>query len=216
MITKLEYLNQTEHASKSLFSAIGEYKDLIRLSVPPGTTFRHNGEEGGFEKQFEAWRNQSHVKEQHEVADYAREEFRGQLFSMHVISGSILQIACKAIELFSKHETSQDQYSELFTDCSKGQIKNASKFCIGREIQGIPIGLIIFAGRNQYNHIEAGSSLNQLNKNIFNRIADKDDYINPSFDLDNEGITSYSSNIRSHIGWSNYENYYDDMFLLMK
>tara|TARA_B100000446_G_C10364817_1_gene274465 strand:+ start:95 stop:514 length:420 start_codon:yes stop_codon:yes gene_type:complete len=134
---------------------------------------------------------------------------------MHVVSGSILHIACKAIELFSNPSELEEKYLYLLSDCGNSLIKQTGKFGMGREIRGVPLGLVILAGRNQYNHIEAGAKLNPLNKNVFEALGKGHDYgqdiLDPAFDLDNAGLVSYSSNIRGVLGWNSYESYRADM-----
>jgi len=49
----------------------------------------------------------------------------------------------------------------------EGEILN---FCCGRSVRGVPVGLIIYATRNQYNHQDA-NSLNKLNTTIFDTLA---------------------------------------------
>jgi len=213
MITKENYFSETEHAVRSFFDCIAHYSELIKMGVSPCTTFRHDTEE--FETQYEEWINQPEIREAHEIAELARKEYRAQFFSMHVVAGSILHIACKAIELFSTSSELNSKYSHLLSGCKPGLAKQAAKFSLGREVRGVPLGLVILAGRNQYNHIEAGADLNPLNKNIFKALVTGRNYgqdlFDPAFELDNEGLVSYSSNIRGVIGWNSYESYRSDM-----
>ena len=214
MITKEKYISETEHAVKSFFDTIEHYKYLIKLSIPPCTSFQYPTEED-FQKQYKQWRDRPDTVEAFEIAELAREEYRAQLFSMHVVSGSILHIACKAIELFPPSSSLKSEYEFLVDGCGKGLRKKAQRYCVGREVRGVPLGLIILAGRNQYNHIEAGPDLDPLNINIFNALAKGHDYgqdiLDPAFELDSNGLVSYSSNIRAVIGWDNYQSYISDI-----
>jgi hypothetical protein len=219
MITKDKYISETEYAVRHLFSCIEHYADLIRLGASPCTTFRHGSEEE-FQSQFKEWMDLPEIRDAHEIAEMAREEYRAQFFSMHVISGSILHIAFKAIDLFATPSELDLKYSSLIDGCKKGLTKKAGKFGLGREIRGIPLGLIILAGRNQYNHIEDGPELDLLNKNIFEALAKGHDYgqdiLDPAFELDNNGLVSYSSNIRGVLGWDSYESYISDINELLQ
>lgn len=214
MITKDKYISETEHAVRNFFDCIGHYTELIKMGVSPCTTFRYGTEEE-FQSEYKEWMSRPEIRDAHEIAEMAREEYRAQFFSMHAVSGSILHIACKAVELFSTSTELDSKYSHLLSGCTTNLKKKASKFCLGRDIRGIPLGLVILAGRNQYNHIEAGSDLDPLNKNVFEALATTHDYgqdiLNPAFDLDNEGLVSYSSNIRGVIGWNSYESYISDI-----
>jgi len=127
MITKEKYIPETEHAVKSFFNCIDYYKHLIKLSIPPCTSFQFQTEED-FQAQYNEWRNRPEVSEAFNIAKAARDQYRAQLFSMHVVSGSILHIACKAIELFSNSTNLDSKYSFLLKGCSKNLKSKASEY----------------------------------------------------------------------------------------
>lgn len=69
--------------------------------------------------------------------------------------------------------------------CSELGVKDASAgatFCIGRDIKGIPEGLLIYAGRIQYNHWEEGEPSNPVALQVFNELVHAY-YNNQSFDM---------------------------------
>ena len=214
MIIKEDYFAQTEYAVRKLFDSIIHYGKLIEAGIPPCPNFESNTKEE-FEIKFKKWMDNPDIRKAFKKARLAREEYQAMFFSMEVTSGSILQIAFKAIELFSIPSELHSRYKFLVSDCKPPSIKQAGKFSRGREIRGVPLGLVILAGRNQYNHIEAGSNLNQLNKNILKALATGHNYgpniLDPAFNLDNEQVVSYAANIRSLIGWNSYESYRSDM-----
>lgn len=87
-------------------------------------------------------------------------------FARETIAGSILQVAYHAIDRYvvvpAKPET-VIEFEQKINDSAKNPPSGKStrlkkpftfpdKFCTGRQIGGMPIGLIIFAGRNQYSH----------------------------------------------------------------
>lgn len=214
----LDYLNQTEHAVKGMFNSIAHYNDLIKLGVYPMTVISHSGKDGEFEAKYEEWRSRPDIEERFEFADYAKQEYNASKFSKQVVCGSILQIACKAIEVFSKNSHLSESHEFLFDGIKVEKRGKLARFAIGREVKRVPIGLIIYAGRNQYNHYEL--DLNQkLNVNVFNTLAvehDYGDFKDPAFDLAEEGIQSYASNILSVLGWDSYTNYLRDMKSLLE
>lgn len=220
MITFEQYISQTEHAVKGMFESINHYSELIKMSFPPVKAIRHNGKEGEFEKKYREWRSKLEIQQEFEVAEYAREEYHASLFSMYVISGSILQIACKGIELYSDNTECNTTFEYLYEGCKPKTKSKLVKFAIGRGVRNVPIGLIIYAGRNQYNHLEEQNGLkNILNTNIFKALAtnhEYGDFLDPPFDLENESIISYSSNMRSLLGWNSYEMYVSDMKSLIE
>ncbi len=223
MISSEQYIDQTEHAVKSMFESIDYYRGLIGMSIPPVAVFRHNGKEGEFEKKYEEWRSRPEVRQEFEVAKYAREEYQASLFSMHVISGSILQIAFKGIELHAINSKFDDFLLYLCHGCNGEKSKSNAiniikKFAFGRVVRGVPLGLVIYAGRNQYNHFDDKSGLRIISRNIFKALAtnhDYGDFNDPAFDLERESITSYSSNICSILGWNSYQKYAVDIRSLL-
>jgi hypothetical protein len=61
-----------------------------------------------------------------------------------------------------------------------------TRFCIGRRVGNVPIGLIVYAGHNQYNHVN-DIRLRETAASVFDRISRGhgfDDVIcGPAFDL---------------------------------
>jgi hypothetical protein len=91
-----------------------------------------------------------------------------------------------------------------------------AKFCVGRLHRDIPIGLIVYAGRNQANHID--ERLREPNITIFEKLclvesfSDKGSwYRDPAFDLENDRIVNYACNITAILEWRNNESYFEDM-----
>lgn len=135
---------------------------------------------------------------------------------MNVIAGSILQIACKAIEQYSKNQSLSNNRLHLF-----GGKPPKPKYAVGREIRDIPLGLLILAARNQYNHIEDGSIMREPTKSIFEALCTYEDprwkewdidgpedeapFRDPSFDLNNPKVVCYSFPILKLIGWKSRE-----------
>jgi hypothetical protein len=132
---------------------------------------------------------------------------------MGVICGSILQIAFMAILQFSSNKKVPKKLQEAINVESK-----ATKFCIGESIRGVPKGLIIYAGRNQYNHIDE-ATFNKYTTYVFDRLAVFDpqkNIIDPAFQLSHPKIANYASNIVAILGWKEYESYINDMFDILK
>ncbi len=131
---------------------------------------------------------------------------------MGTICGSILQIAFMAILHFS---TNTEVPEKL-----KREIKGSkpAKFCIGSEVRGVPKGLIIYAGRNQYNHMD-DKTFSQSTTYVFDKLSNVDStkkIKDPAFDLTQPKIVNYASNVIALLGWNDYANYITDMFDLLK
>ena len=219
MIGAEEYLAQTKHAVSAIFEIVQHYSDIAKLSFSPVHSVRHSGAPGEATKKYQEWRSQSSVQQEFEVAKYARDEYFANQFSIHVASGSILQIACKAIDLYAKGGVHSEQCEGLFHNCTDITKERGRAYCIGKLVRNVPIGLIIYAGRNQYNHMEEGANLNRLNRNIFSALARNHNYgdlDDPAFDLENIALDSYSSNVRAVLDWDSYDTYENDMKDLLK
>jgi hypothetical protein len=185
----------------------------IRLKMQPdfslnwGITLNTSEEASG--EAFRKWhkKNRPAIKRALE----RQRKYFGYQFSIGTLCASILQIAYMGINLFSKNNAIPPEFLSKI----KAETK-VVKFCIGRRVREVPIGLIIYAGRNQYNHMD-DPSLHEPNEFIFSILATKygikgaEKVRDPAFDLENEAISIYSSNIIHILGWDNYKAYISDM-----
>jgi hypothetical protein len=91
----------------------------------------------------------------------------------------------------------------------------AIKFCIGRTVHDIPIGLLIYAGRIQYNHWEDRKGLDKVPKNVFRHLLNANInnlILKMVYDLelpDKSPISHYI--VRIELKWRDYHNYLEDM-----
>ena len=213
------YLEQTESAVRKLFEGLSEYHKLVLRSVSP----MYLGKEGDTENKTPAYQEWSE-KNQNEIqiSRKAMQDSFAERFAYATLAGSLLQIAAMGIQLFSQNESIPEDLPEdikrhIKTSAKKSPVK---KFCIGRKICDIPIGLIIYAGRNQYNHIDA-KKLNEVNTKIFDLISKRvnEDYSDPCFDLINPEIKTevinFAGNIIGLLEWDHYEQYHADMLQML-
>lgn len=200
-----EYLKKTESAVVKLFEGIDSY-----LKIPKVIIYMGDAENK------DTWENKNSVSIQSSLK--SQKEFFAESFALATMCGSLLQISAMGIQLFSKNINISKKLPEnvLKPLTLMKPKKQPVKFCTGRLVSQLPIGLIIYAGRNQYNHMDE-DELFGLNKAIFNQIAEKYDddskefFKDPAFDLENRLLINFSSNITSLLGWKNYESYYSDM-----
>lgn len=106
-----------------------------------------------------------------------RQNYTSVDIAREVISGSILQIAYAAINDYSNPSKKSDgaiyfesEINRLIGEYSNARTKKLNlpnKFCVGRELGDLPIGMVIYAARNQYNHASA-TRLNFENEVVFN------------------------------------------------
>lgn len=199
-----DYLQRTESASRHLFNAVNNYIDTLKAGIGP---IFISGLPYGPEQdaQYAAWRsvNEDALNE----AKAARRAFRAEAFALDTICGAILQIAEKGLEIYSDNS--------LVPDAWKATIPPyLAKFCVGREVRSTPLGLIVYAARNQHTHFNE-SKLRNVSARVFDNLAAAHGYNSAArdqaFDLETPNLTSYASNVTALIDWRSFEKYEDDM-----
>lgn len=131
-------------------------------------------------------------------------------FSESIFAGGILQIAFMAIQLYSSNKSIPNSCVTLV----QSKHKTAIPFCIGQEHHGIPIGLIVYAGRNQYNHWDDDES-HEVTDKVFSALSDAffdNAWSDMAFDLSNPTINIYANEILlTAMKWSSYDTYLHEL-----
>lgn len=201
MNTAAEYLEKTESATRHLFTAIEEYlgklrEGVVSVQLPIGS---------GQRPKYQEWCQFN--LENLEYAQNARRDFRAESFALSTICGAVLQIAAKGLEIYSTNTSIRSAPPELVN-------RNLAKYCVGRRVQDIPLGLIIYAGRNQHTHFNE-ENLNKLNAYVFqvlaNNLNSNEKTKHPAFDLTADEKTSRANHTTALINWRSFEQYQDDM-----
>ena len=205
-MTAQQYLEQTERAAKQLFEVLQYYQQILKDAArgPRFISSTLDDDERG--KEFQRWHKQNKSKIQ--AAFKKQRKYFGQTISEGAICGSIIQIAFMGIRLLSKQKVLPDICKNILLKSNDPRVA----FCIGREIKGVPAGLIIYAARNQYNHMDEKN--NDVTRAVFDKIATYGtggEYKDPAFDLENVVLENYSSNIVSLLDWKNHNTYLEDM-----
>ena len=202
-----EYIRETEHAVRQLFDGIAHYQHILKEMLNPvfmsNTSF---DDKESWEKEFSRWLEEN--KEELEKSRKKSREYFGLSFSNATLCGSILQIATMAVELFSKNEEIPKRCRSFLNSGQK-----AVKYCIGRKVRGLPLGIIIYAARNQYNHWDDPKP-HKITKAVFDALALNHNYghvKDPAFDLSNPTLNIYSHNILGLLEWKSYEAYEEDI-----
>lgn len=210
METIRDYIAKTESATKKLFEGIDGYVSVLK-KVPTPVFVRDFVSKEQAQRETEEWarNNEKWFKAQAE----AQKEYMDELFAQGTLCGGILQIAAMGIRKYSANTVIPVKVQGI------PKIKNAEKFCIGRKVRELPMGLIIYAGRNQYNHLDE-ENYREPTKAIFSQLAQMkypniEPLLDPAFDLDNPGIITYSSNITAVLEWRSYEKYEADMLAML-
>lgn len=130
-------------------------------------------------------------------------------FSEATLCGSIIQVASMGIYHFSTNKVIPDSCKDIVKSTSNKIIK----YCIGKEIFDIPAGLIIYAGRNQYNHWDEVP--HETTKKVFHKLVEahyENMMLDLAFDLSNPSITIYANEILINVlKWRTYEVYLKEM-----
>ena len=130
-------------------------------------------------------------------------------FALDTLCGAILQVAAKAVECFSANTIVP---SHLRAVVGSG----SAKYCVGRLVRSIPLGLVVYAARNQHTHFNEGA-LREPNATVFELLSTSHEYSNSlpfrdaAFDLRNPSIVSFAANVTALLGWRDYETYLADI-----
>lgn len=213
METLEEYIKRTESAVRKLFEGIDEYTSILRRHKLPGFSSEY-GDDAAFQSKYEAWlvENESAIQKRLE----AEREYLSETFAQGTLCGALLQVAAKAIECYSENEAIPEGWGEFIRPNNK-----SVRFCIGRNIRGVPLGLVIYAARNQHTHFE-DSELREPNCEVFRRLAEnhglksEEPFVDPAFDLANKILVSYASNCTALMEWRNYSSYEADIRALLQ
>ncbi len=206
MDTHLHYLEKTRSGVGYLFDAIEGYRDI--LAVAKGAAFEGVfSSETEFRKARELWRKENAEEIRNSLT--AQRQYIAEMFSISIISGSIIAIAEKCLELYSNNET-------LGKGLRFPLHPKKAKYCVGREINGIPLGLVLHAARNQHFHYESEknhSPVPEVFEALSRRtaISTNDTYQDPAFLIDNDTRGVMAANVLVLIGWRNAKDYFDEM-----
>jgi len=204
-----QYLDKTRSAAALLFKGIDSYLALLREN---STTFATSyTSEEDFQKQYNAWCtvNQSKIQ----AALEAQKKYLGESFAQATLCGAVLQLAAKAIECYSKNTKIPQDLTPFIKPGTK-----PVPFCTGRLVRGVPLGLVVYASRNQHTHFE-DHDRREPNVEVFRRLAVNHGYgkhlsepfIDPAFHLGTESINSFANNVTALIEWRSLEAYESDM-----
>ena len=204
MKTPEGFLRLTEPAIRHFYSAIEEYESII-AGIPP--ILDYQDEYGEIQM--------SRAVALEMTSKY--EEYFFYNFSKAVLCGSILQIAFMGMKLFSENNRIPPNCRKLgiSKDVEITPNNPVVKYCIGREVLGFPIGLIIYAARNQYNHWENGWELHTITRGVFEEIngAYRDNqFFDMAYDLGYPEPEPKSHHIvLNEFRWKQYSDYFKDM-----
>ncbi len=191
-----KFFKETEPAVKHMFAALEHYNDL---NPPRKEYFKKNG----------------CVQARKEVIKFLGRSINAMGLDMAKASlcGAIIEIAYSLIKQYSKNGT-------IPISCGKLDIPidtEKAKFYVGREVHNIPLGLLIFAAREQYSAWEQGSPSNPIAKGVFEHlrtVRKRDIWQDLLYELDwpvKRPASHYI--IQKELKWLTYDDYLADMTL---
>ncbi len=191
------YFADTEPAVRHMFAALSEYD---ALTVPPSLA---------------AYANEDGVirMNRDEAAGYMSDlsDSLALDFAKATLCGSVIQVANMAIEQYSHNET-VDSASAGLSVSAKSRVR---KFCVGRQVHGIPLGLLIYAARIQYNHRDEGVPKNPVPKAVFEALYQhyaSDLTFDMAYALEWPSSRPVAHHILRHeLRWMSYDDYITDM-----
>jgi len=197
-----EYLRDTEHAVRHLYAGLDscwsyyrealEHWDITKIGQP-------------MTPERKAALNR--------YLDLAGKDFDLK-FSEATFAGAVLQVAYMGIRLFSRQDSIPASGERLVRSNKGTIIKAAIPFCIGQERHGIPVGLIIYAARHQYNHWD-DEEPHDVTRNVFRALSTafyNSMWSDLAFELSNSTINVYASEILLvALGWTTYDRYLAEM-----
>lgn len=210
-----EYLKRTESAVIKIIEGIDSYLKVIQDSPSP-IYIGNSGDTLNQKLPYTNWEDENTSEIQ--LSLNAQKSFCAESFALATLCGSLLQISAMGIQWFSSNTEIPEDLPTVLYPLIRPTSKSV-KFCIGRRVRKLPIGLIIYAGRNNFNHMD-DDQLRDPSKTIFNLLSqnyneqDKSS-TDTAFDLENRRLINFSSNITTLLEWRNYESYYLDMMSLM-
>lgn len=206
MVSATEYLDRTKSAATHLVRGIDGYRAILRKAPVPVLTAEYSNREE-HDAQIEAWLESN--ADAIEARRRVESEYLAEHHALAALCGSLLQLSAMTIQLYSENARIPDCVTEIIQP--KGR---SLRFAVGRVVRTVPAGLIIYAGRNQYNHMDE-KALREPNVSIFERLSTCSDYgdriRDPAFDLSNDTVWNYAANIVALLGWTTYDAYRSDI-----
>jgi len=212
-MTPRKYIKEITHAAEQLFEGLRYYDKHLRSVETPIFTTPYD-DEAEVQRKYRTWlrQNRDRLKAYHK---HVREYF-GYAISKAALCGGILQLAFTGMKLHSRtRKRIPASCKAIFKGKEESEAKN---YCIGRLVYGIPMGLIIYAGRNQYSHMD-DKQYREITERVFEHLTNfgtGGKYRNPQFDLRARKKEIYADNILAILDWTDLKPFLKDMKAMLK
>jgi hypothetical protein len=202
--TGVTFLKQTAPAAEGLFNLLNQY---------------------GWQK-MRAWAERSKPETRGEF-DQRHAEFEANDVAREVIAGSVLQLAFMGLKQHSspwpKSSAAlafENGMNEIIAELPNPRVERFSlpaEWCVGRSVGNLPLGIVVYAGRNHYNHTDE-KRLSTLNEVVFNHLHVLEPHPGNGLSLDlSDGKVHRAYSVLWVLGWTDrvsgvgYPKYLKDM-----
>ncbi|PLW82524.1 hypothetical protein CWI75_12300 [Kineobactrum sediminis] len=186
MQTPFDFLERTKSAVEHLLDGINEYIAILNPAAGPILVgiYKTQAERGAAMARWIKY-NQSEFQQAQQV----QRDYMAEQDAMGVLCGSLLQIAAVGVERYGRNQIIP---GNIYPSIKAGS--RQEKFCTGRLIRNVQLGLVIYAARNQYNHLDE-LELHKTSTAVMNLLATEHDYgpgiRDPAYDMQNRQLDNY-------------------------
>jgi len=205
-----EYFEQTEHAVRHAYAGLDScwsYVERAQHYAP--TPVR----EGNMLALYPPATPEEEEKSRHHGE--LLEKYFELKFSETMFAGFVLQTAHMAISLYSPCRAVPESCFAFVNP----ENTRAAPFCIGKERYGVPTGLVVYAGRNQYAHWDEKNP-HPTTERVFqalNVAFANNAFADLAFSLSNPGISIFAGEVLfTALDWRSYETYVAEMTELLR
>lgn len=186
-----EYLDLSEHAVRHFYAGLDDCWQVYERALPHWDLSRIGKP-----------LTEEEMERARKYVEQAGKYFHLK-FSEGSLAGAVLQVAATGIRIYSTNKIIPDDCSDIVSP----KARTAIPFCIGKRRYGLPVGLIVYAARNQYAHLEEDP--HQVTTNVFHRLETafwNNSFYDLAFDLGNPTIDIFANEILIvALGWNTYE-----------
>ncbi|MFS0755125.1 hypothetical protein ABC383_10565 [Noviherbaspirillum sp. 1P10PC] len=210
MNNAIDYFLRTENTVRMLLAENETCKTKVRLIQENIMVNSALSESLVSSKSFIDWWVKN--KNEKDVTFEAHKRYSLEAFASSLLAGTVLQIAARAIELYSENTTVPNEWGKIVRRSFP-----IPKFFIGRTVHTVPVGLVIYSGRDQYLKTYSGRVIEAINQEVFARLAnfsrrlEFQNFVERSSGFYSMHAEYLASNVLDILCWNSYDQYIEDM-----
>ena len=214
------YLRETRYALEQLLANLEFYRTVYRdlyEAVRAHKSFvfdeEYNSAVDNPDYDAELQRYLSETSATQEQLHEALARTVGAEVSRNAISGAIIQIAFMGLKLHSKNDSVPPGWEAFHNQLKPNLAKSLRRFGVGRPLwAGVPLGLVVYAARNQYNHQDEAPA-NPLVIEVLARIRNcgREHLAFPDVPRFDDNPVGVASHLLELLGWHSYPQLSQDL-----